>query len=70
MRFFTPEERDLWLDAGLGLSDSAIAIACIDVGIQPHHLKLAISGIRVGARLRGGESVGSVYARLHEAGQL
>ena len=57
-----------WWKAGLGAHDYAIAWACLDAGLAPSDLTRVLDGTSALKRLRGGESVGSVVARLRIAG--
>jgi hypothetical protein len=66
MRMIDPIERRAWLDAGLGESDVGLVEHCLSYGLTPAHLAIRVDGIRAGDRIRGGESVGSVVARLRE----
>ncbi|MGA8247098.1 MAG: translation initiation factor IF-2 N-terminal domain-containing protein [Nocardioides sp.] len=60
------EERREWINAGIGHDDGRIAGQLKERGITPDDLLLRIDGIRVNDRLRGGESIGSIVARLRE----
>jgi hypothetical protein len=66
-RLFSPTERDAWLRAGLGEQDDAIAEQCGRFGIRPTDLARLLDGRTAAKRLRGGESVASVAARLAES---
>jgi hypothetical protein len=60
------EERREWMNAGLGPDDGRIAGQLKDRGIKPDDLLLRVDGVRLNERLRGGESIGSIVARLNE----
>jgi translation initiation factor IF-2 len=64
--FIDPDDRRRWLAHGLGPDDGALAASCADVGIHPEQLALVLNGRTALARLRGGEPVGSVLARIRE----
>jgi hypothetical protein len=53
-----------WRKGGLGIYDDAKAAECIAEGITPDQLGIRIDGQTIASRLRGGESVSSVVARL------
>ena len=63
-RFFAPDEMRTWRSAGLGPYDDAIAETCVINGLYPTHLRMVLDGQSIVSRLRGGESIGSVMARL------
>jgi hypothetical protein len=65
-----PVERRAWIDAGLGQDDVRLAEHCLSYGLTPAHLGIRVDGIRAGDRIRGGEAVGSVVARLREGGHI
>jgi hypothetical protein len=65
-RWFDPAERDAWIKAGLRNDQAAVADACRREGLTPSDLDTRVQGITVAHRLRGGEAVGSVVARLRE----
>lgn len=67
---FDPQERAAWLAAGLGWDDIRLAEQCAAAGLTPDHLHHRVDGTRVGDRVRGGETVGSVVARLRQAGTI
>jgi hypothetical protein len=60
------EERREWIAAGLGPDDGRIAGRLKDRGFIPGDLLLRVDGVRAGERLRGGEPVSLVIARLRE----
>jgi hypothetical protein len=60
------EERREWMAAGLGPHDGRIAGRLRDRGFVHDHLLLRVEGVRAGERLRGGEPVSLVIARLRE----
>jgi hypothetical protein len=60
------EERRDWIAAGLGPDDGRIAGRLRERGFTPGDLLLRVDGVRVGERLRGGEPVSLVIARLRE----
>lgn len=62
-----PEDRRRWQDAGLRPYESNLAARCIEYAITPDMLSLRHSGVTLLERLRSGESIASVWARLHEA---
>lgn len=70
LRMIDPVERRAWLEAGLGQGDVRLAEHCLSYGLTPAHLAIRVDGIRAGARIRGGESVGSVVARLREGDHI
>lgn len=65
-RFIEPKTAVAYWDAGLGLHDDAIVARCIERRLPPADLARMADGTRVRNRLRGGEPVDSVVARLHE----
>jgi hypothetical protein len=60
------EERREWMAAGLGPDDGRIAGRLRDRGFAPADLLLRVGGVRASERLRGGEPVSVVIARLRE----
>ena len=64
-----PADRERWEAAGLRPSDGGLAAGCIEYGITPGMLSLKLSGATVLARLRFGESVAQVWARIQEAAE-
>ncbi len=62
-------EQGVWIDAGLHPGESSLAARCLSADIAPADLKTRLSGRTVVQRLRDGESVTSVWARIQEAGQ-
>lgn len=60
------EERREWMAAGLGPDDGRIAGRLRDRGFVPDDLLLRVDGVRASERLRGGEPVSLVIARLRE----
>jgi hypothetical protein len=60
------EERRHWIAAGLGPEDGRIAGRLRDRGFAPSDLLLRLDGVRASERLRGGEPVSLVIARLRE----
>lgn len=69
-RLMEPREVQAWLDAGLGEYDDAIAEQCLVEGLAPKDLAVRVDGLTAGARMRGGETVASVVARMKELGLL
>jgi hypothetical protein len=57
---------DYWITAGLGPDDGRIAGRLRDRGFAPGDLLLWVDGLRASERLRGGEPVSLVIARLRE----
>lgn len=66
-RMVPPDVRQAFVAAGLDRRSAAIVEQCQMYGITPHDLGLRVDGVRVAARLRGGESVESVVLRMREA---
>ena len=64
--WFSAEERRAWVAAGLGPDDGRIAGRLRDRGFAPEDLLLRVDGVRASERLRGGEPVSLVIARLRE----
>lgn len=62
-----PDDRRRWQDAGLRPYESNLAAQCIEYAITPDVLSLRLSGVTLLERLRSGESVASVWARVQEA---
>ncbi len=62
--FVEPAERDVWLDAGLGPHDAALARACIDAGLAPHELSRIVAGRTLVNRLRNGEPAHLLAERI------
>lgn len=62
-----PDDRRRWQDAGLRPSESSLAAQCIEYEITPDMLPLRLSGVTLLDRLRSGESIASVWARVQEA---
>lgn len=62
-----PDDRRRWQDAGLLPSESSLAAQCIEYGFTPDMLSLRLSGVTLLERLRSGESIASVWARVQEA---
>jgi hypothetical protein len=60
------EERREWMEAGLGPDDGRIAGRLRDRGFAPADLLQRVDGLRASERLRGGEPVSLVIARLRE----
>ena len=60
------EERREWISPGLGPDDGRIAGRLRDRGFAPGDLLLWVDGLRASERLRGGEPVSLVIARLRE----
>jgi hypothetical protein len=60
------QERRQWISAGLGPDDGRIAGRLRDRGFAPGDLMLRVDGVRASERLRGGEPVSLVIARLRE----
>ncbi len=65
---FEPEEVRRWWDAGLGPYDAPEARQYEAAGLRPQDLQKEILGIAAAKRLRQGETLGSVVARLRGAG--
>jgi hypothetical protein len=66
MNLIDPDDRARWLLHGLGPDDGGLAAQCALAGIRPEQLSLELAGQNVLSRLRGGESVGSVLARMQQ----
>jgi hypothetical protein len=64
--WISDEERREWMAAGLGPDDGRIAGRLRDRGFVPDDLLLRVDGVRASERLRGGEPVSLVIARLRE----
>jgi hypothetical protein len=64
--FIDPDDRRRWLAAGLGPTDGGLAAECARAGLVPEDLARSFAGQTVVSRLRGGEPIGSVVARLRE----
>lgn len=65
---FEPADKKIWLAAGLGEDDVALAKQCNLVGITPKDLQTPLpDGSMPARRLRGGESVTRVKSRIDEA---
>ena len=62
-------EQGVWVEAGLHPGESSLADKCLSADIAPADLRTRLSGRTVVQRLRDGESVTSVWARIQEAGQ-
>ena len=62
-------EQSVWVEAGLHPGESSLADRCLTADIAPADLKTRLSGRTTVQRLRDGESVTSVWARIQEAGQ-
>jgi hypothetical protein len=62
--WISDEERREWISAGLGPDDGRIAGRLRDRGFVPGDLLLRVDGLRASERLRGGEPVSVVIARL------
>lgn len=63
-RDFDLDERRAWERAGLASHQAAVAEQCRRLGLEPADLDVRLGRYKVGERLRNGESVGTVYARL------
>jgi hypothetical protein len=63
-RIIAPDEMRAWRSAGLGAYDDSIAETCMTNALYPDHLRMVVDGQSMVSRLRGGESIGSVIARL------
>ena len=64
-QWFAPDEIRDWTGPGrLTLDDAALAARCRDTGLRPRDLTNRLDGRTVASRLRGGESIGSIAARL------
>lgn len=61
-----PEDKSSWMEAGLGPDDGDLAQRCLAAGLVPADLMIRVDGRQCGERLRGGESVASVWARITE----
>jgi Translation initiation factor IF-2, N-terminal region len=68
-RFISPEEMREWQDAGLGVHNDAQAAQCVSAGLTPSDLRRHVDGRTAGKRIRDGESLAGVAARLRELGQ-
>ena len=64
--FMLPEDRDVWLSAGLQIHEAWIARACIDAGIRPEQLLREVGGRTVVLRVAEGEAAAHVKALLDE----
>jgi hypothetical protein len=60
-------EREVWLEAGLRRSEASRAELCIRFQMKPEDLTTIVDGRTVIERLRSGETIGSVVARLRSA---
>ncbi|MFE0908359.1 hypothetical protein ACFW3Y_34685 [Streptomyces rochei] len=63
-----PAELETWVGA-LGVNGAAIAQGCLTAGIAVSSMDIALDGMRVKQRLRGGEPVFSVLARATACGR-
>ena len=63
-RMITPDVRRAYIAAGLDRRSAAVVEQCIRNNLRPKDLSIRVDGVRAGARIRGGESVASVAARL------
>jgi hypothetical protein len=63
---FSVDEKREWMLAGLDEHDSRLAQQCIDAGLTPDDLQRRVDGVKVAARLRGGESLSSVRIRIQQ----
>lgn len=70
LRFFDPGEIDAWIDAGLSHHDHSRAASLRTQGVTPDLLGVPLDGRTAGQRLRGGESVDQIVARLRQHGIL
>lgn len=70
VRYFDRAEIDAWMAAGLDRNQHATAETLRQYGVTPGILATPLTGRTAAARLRGGEPVGQVIARLREAGGL
>lgn len=61
------DDRRRWQDAGMRPYESSLAAQCIEYAITPDMLSLRLCGVTLLERLRSGESVASVWARVQEA---
>lgn len=66
--FIDPDDKRRWLENGLGPADGDLAAECARSGLMPEQLPLKVGGQSIVSRLRGGEPIGSVLARLREQG--
>lgn len=62
--WFDQAARAAWVDAGLGQHQASVAQQCCEAGLKPADLATRVDGSRIVERLRGGETVASVVARL------
>ncbi|GAC1532859.1 MAG: hypothetical protein NVS3B1_26960 [Marmoricola sp.] len=67
MALFAPEVKRAWINAGLGEHDVRLAEDCAKEGLTPDDLHQMVDGRTIVARLRGGESLRQVVARMQEA---
>ncbi|WP_440581241.1 hypothetical protein [Streptomyces sp. PT19] len=63
-----PAELEAWVGA-VGVNGAAIARGCLTAGIAVSSMDIALDGMRVKQRLRGGEPVFSVLARAAACGR-
>ena len=68
-RGLDPDEQEAWRQAGLRATESGLADQCRAADIEPADLGTRLSGRTALQRLRDGESVMSIWARLQEARQ-
>lgn len=68
--FMLPEDRAVWLRAGLEIHEAGIARACVEAGIRPTQLLREVDGRTVVLRLAEGESAAHVKALLDEEDRL
>lgn len=66
-RLFDSVDRLKWQAAGVRPSESGLAALCQKNGLTPDLVSERLSGATVLARLRSGESIAQVWARLQEA---
>ena len=69
-RLIDPTEIDAWIAAGLDRHQRATADTLRQYRVTPGMLATPLTGRTAAARLRAGEPVGQVIARLREAGKL
>jgi cobalamin biosynthesis protein CbiG len=69
-RLMEPSEIRAWRAAGLGVFDDAIADECRKAKLSPQDLAIRVDGVTAASRMRGGEPVWSVIARMRELGLL
>ncbi|MET3805796.1 hypothetical protein ABIB25_002800 [Nakamurella sp. UYEF19] len=68
-RGISAEDREVWVAAGLRLTEADLADRCLSADITPAELSMKLSGRTTLQRLRDGEASTSVWARIREAEQ-